>query len=100
MLKISVIEGDTKLLLVLEGKLVAPWTDELETVYQGAIKDVDHRELIVDVRGLTVISTDGEEVLLALMVQGARFRASDLFMKEVLKQLARRAQRNVRTKKA
>jgi len=100
MLKISIIDGETKRQLVLEGKLVAPWTDELKSVCQGAVKDIDHRELVIDVRGLTVISTDGEEVLLGLMVHGARFRGSDVFTKEVLKQLARRAQRNGKPNKA
>jgi anti-anti-sigma regulatory factor len=93
MLKISVIEGETKRQLVLEGKLVAPWTGELTSVFHAVIKDIDHRELVVDVRGLTVISSEGEEVLFALMMQGARFRGSDAFTKELLKQLARRARR-------
>src|ERR1035438_5045246 len=45
---------------VLEGNLVAPWTDELKAVCQGTFKGLDHRELVIDVRGLTVISTDGD----------------------------------------
>ena len=94
------IEGETRRQLVLEGKLVAPWTDELKSVCQGAVDGLDRRELIIDVRGLTVISKDGEEVLLTLMVHGARFRGSDVFTKEVLKQLARRAQRNGKPNKA
>jgi len=100
MLKISIFEGETKRRLVLEGKLVAPWTDELKSVCLCPLKNPDDRELVVDVRGLTVISKDGEDVLLALMVHGAKFRGSDAFTKQVLKQLARQAHRNVQTTKA
>ena len=92
MLRVSIIEKETSLQLLLEGKLVAPWTDELKTFCNGNQGEGRYRELIVDVRGLTVISKEGEDVLLALMLQGARFRGSDVFTKQILKQLAQRAQ--------
>lgn len=94
MLKISIVENETRCLLVLEGKLIAPWTNELRSICQGSASKLDHGEVVIDVRGLTVISADGEDVLFALMVQGARFRGSDVFTKQVLKQLVRRARRN------
>jgi len=89
MLKISTTKSDHKLQLVLEGKLVAPWTEVLKNL--RAEIDRDPRELVIDVRGVTAISIDGEDVLLALMGQGARFRASGVFMKQVLKHLSRRS---------
>ena len=93
MLKISTIESNHKLQLVLEGKLVAPWTDVLKSVGLQTLSDRDHRKLVIDVRGVTAISTEGEDVLLALMDQGARFRASGVFMRQVLKELSRRSRR-------
>jgi anti-anti-sigma regulatory factor len=92
MLRISIVESGTRHQLVLEGKLVPPWTDELKNVCQRNQSDSEHRELVIDVRGLTVLSQEGEELLLALILQGARFRGSDVFTKQILKQLARRAQ--------
>jgi len=89
MLKISTIESDHKRLLVLEGKLVAPWTEVLKSI--GAEIDRDHRELVIDLRGVTAISIDGEDVLLTLMGKGAAFRASGVFVRQVLKQLSRRS---------
>ena len=91
MLKISIIENDHKRQLILEGKLVAPWTNELKKIGQKAAVDRDHRELIIDLRSVTAISADGEDVLLLLMDQGARFRVSGVFMRQVLKQLSRRS---------
>jgi hypothetical protein len=94
MLKISVNDSKTRRLLVLEGKLVAPWANELRSFCQAPGTDPDQTELIIDVGGVTDISVDGEEALLCLMVQGAKFRATGLYMKQVLKQLARRVHRN------
>jgi hypothetical protein len=93
MLKISISENETKRQLVLEGKLVAPWTNELKIIGQRAVVDGDDRELIIDLRSVTAISADGENVLLYLMDQGARFRACGVFMKQVLKNLSRRLRR-------
>jgi hypothetical protein len=94
MLKISIKDSKTRHLLVLEGKLLAPWTNELKCVCQGFTSDLNDRELVIDVRGVTDISTDGEDALLCLMMQGAKFRGPGVFMKQVLKQLARRVPRN------
>jgi hypothetical protein len=92
MLKISIKNGKARRLLVLEGKLVAPWTNELRNVCQGTTNEQDQRELVLDVQGLTDISADGEEVLYCLIVRGAKFRGSGVFMKQVLRQLKQRAQ--------
>jgi len=90
MLKISIIENDRKRQVVLEGKLVAPWTNELKNIGPEATGDRGHRELVIDLRSVTAISADGEDVLLALMDQGARLRASGVFMRQVVKHLSRR----------
>ncbi len=91
MLKISMIENGTKRQLVLEGKLVAPWTNELKNIGQQALFDGDHRELVIDLRSVTALSAEGEDVLAALADQGARFRVSGVFMRQVMKQLSRRS---------
>ena len=94
MLKISIKDSQTKRLLVLEGKIIAPWTHELSKVCQDHTNHVADRELVIDLRGVTDISADGEEALYCLMVQGAKFRGGGVFVKQVLKQLAQRVCRN------
>jgi anti-anti-sigma regulatory factor len=91
MLKISIIENDRKRQVVLEGKLVAPWTNELKNFGEETLSDGDNRELIIDLRSVTALSAEGEDVLLILADQGARFRVSGVFMRQVVKQLARRS---------
>ena len=94
MLKISILDTPNYRRLVIEGKLVAPWASELTSVWRQVAADLNSRELVVDVKGLTTITEDGEIVLLELMKQGARFRSAGVFTKHVLKRLARRIRRN------
>lgn len=95
MLKISLVENRTYCLLVLEGKLIAPWTVELRTACEKARADLRNRELVVDLKHITAISQEGENVLFELMNQEVKFRGRDVFTKQVLRQVARRARRNL-----
>lgn len=94
MLRISIEDRKARRLLVLEGKLIAPWTNELRRIWQALAGDDDDREVVLDVRGVTDISLDGEETLRCLIAEGAKFRGTGVFMKQVLKQLALRARPN------
>lgn len=91
MLKISIRGIKTRRFLILEGRLIAPWANELIAAARQVRADctADH-EVIVDLRGVTHISPEGEEALYHLMVQGIKFRGGGMFIKEVLKQLAKR----------
>src|ERR1700758_1129638 len=99
MLRISIVERRNQRRLVLEGKLVAPWADELKSAYEKAKANLNGRELVIDVKCLTAINADGENVLLDLLKQGASFRSAGLFAKHVLKRLAVKNRRNVQKEK-
>jgi hypothetical protein len=99
MLRISIIDRGKQRRLVVEGKLIAPWAAELKSVWREATADLNGRELVIDVKGLTAITEDGENVLLELMKEGARFRSAGVFTKQVLKRLARKIRRNVQESK-
>jgi hypothetical protein len=96
MLKISTIESPSQYRLVLEGKLLAPWADELKTACERARAELLGRKLVVDMRYLIGISQEGENVLLALMDDGVILRGCGVFTKHILKQLAQRKRRNYR----
>jgi len=95
MLKISIIESPSQCRLVLEGKLIAPWAHELKTECAKARQELLGRELIVDMRNLTTIGQEGENVLLELMNDGVKIRGCGVFTKQVLKQLARRTRKDL-----
>jgi len=88
-LKISVIDTRTQRRLVLEGKLLGPWTEELRTAGRSAVVGRADRDLVIDMRNVTAIGGDGEAALLELMLQGASFRCCGLFTKQLVKRLAR-----------
>ena len=94
MLKISLVENRTRCLLVLEGKIIAPWAAELRTACEKVRADLRDRELVVDMKHITVISQEGENVLLNLLNEGVKFRCHDVFTKLVLKQVTRRTSKN------
>jgi hypothetical protein len=95
MLKISILETQSRRRLVVEGKLVAPWAAELASVWHKAKADPNGPEVVIFVKCLTAITEDGENVLLELMKEGARFHSSGTFARQVLKRLAHEIRGNV-----
>ena len=93
MLKITVVDGQRRRRLVVEGRLVAPWTAELASACQAAKSDLQNRKLVVDLRNLTAISPEGEDLLLQLMREKVKL-VSGVYLKEVLRQLVRKTRRN------
>ncbi|HTB13139.1 MAG TPA: hypothetical protein VK752_16265 [Bryobacteraceae bacterium] len=93
MLKITVIEDQRQRRVIVEGKLIAPWAAELTSAYQIAGTDLQNRELIIDLRSVTAISTEGETVLLQLIRGKAKFLCG-VYMKEVVAHLARKTGEN------
>jgi hypothetical protein len=91
MMKISLVDGPTQRRLIVEGKLITPWTAELRSACENARVDLGGRELVVEMKHITTISQEGENVILELINGGIRFRGQGVFTKRVLKQLTRRA---------
>ena len=73
--------------MILEGKLIAPWTTELQRACDEARQSLLGREIGLDLKNLTVISQEGENLLAALMKEGIKVRACCVFAKEVLRKL-------------
>jgi len=94
MLKISVVDSRTERRLVLEGKLIAPWVAELRTAWKAANGEITGRQLVVDLKNICVISQEGENALLELMSEGAKFRCSGVVAKHVIQELRRTIKRN------
>ena len=89
MLRISIVEGPRRRRLIVEGKLIAPWAEELRRAYETSIADLHGRELIVDLKRVTASSPDGDNVLLQLINEKVKFECG-VFMNEVLRQLCKR----------
>ena len=92
-LKISVHDSQKLRRLVLEGKAMEPWIEELGAAWSAASSGLRGRRLEVDVRNVTAISEKGEGALMELMKKGARFRCSGVLMKHVIRDLLQRLAR-------
>ena len=83
---------------MLEGTLSAPWTEELSTAWARASADLQNRKLIVDLKNVTAITQEGENTLLKLMNEGAKFRSRGVLTKHVLRELSRKHRRDASRK--
>src|SRR5882724_792734 len=95
MLKISTIDTRSDRRLVVEGKLVQPWIGELRRTWRSASQDLQGRRLVIDLSNATVIGQEGQDALLELMKEGAKFSCCGVLTKYVVKQLARRCHARV-----
>jgi len=95
MLKISTVESPREVRLVVEGKLESPWVGELKHACEKAEADLRGRELVVEIGYVIAISLEGETVLLDLMKQRVKVCSRGAFTKHVLKDIAKRARRDL-----
>ena len=96
LLKISLVDSPRQRRLVVEGKLIAPWAGELRSACEIARADLNGRELVVELKHLTAISQEGENVLGELITKKVRLRGNGIFTKQLLKQLGRKVRRSLR----
>jgi hypothetical protein len=95
MLKISLMDSSSQRRVIVEGKLIAPWAAELRNACQQASADLRGRELIVEMKHITTISREGENVILDVINSGIKVLGNGMFTEYVVKELTRRASRNL-----
>ncbi|HET6933485.1 MAG TPA: hypothetical protein VFI72_01520 [Candidatus Angelobacter sp.] len=97
MLKITTTENGDQRTLVLEGKLVDPWVTELKKSWSEMQLQKQPGEVLVDLRDVTVISQQGENLLRQMMSEGARVNCCrGVLTRHVVKQLERRREEQCR----
>lgn len=93
MLRISVEENQDALSLIVEGRLVGPWVDELKKLCQEHHAPNRGMQTTVDLCGLTAMDTRGQALLDDLLHRGATLRCSDVMNQYLVEQMARPAER-------
>jgi hypothetical protein len=88
-LRISIERDPSTLSLVLEGRLVGPWVDELRRI--SAIHITRNVPLTVDLEGLTAMDARGQALLDELRRDGATLRCSDVMNQYLVELMARPA---------
>jgi hypothetical protein len=56
MLKISLVDNARQRRVIVEGKLIAPWTSELRNACQEASVDLHGRELVIEMKHISTIA--------------------------------------------
>jgi hypothetical protein len=90
MLKISTIDTQSGRELILEGRLMDAWVDELRKSWEASCQSFGPHKVVLNLKGVTAISQAGEDALLEIMRQGARFTCRDVYVKYVLDDLKSR----------
>ena len=93
MLRISIADTPSRRTLVVEGDLSGSWVDELGTSWRNAGRGLDGRKLVIDLRACPSLAAKEKQRISDLMKKGAKFTCGGVLTRHVLKQLARKKQR-------
>lgn len=88
MLRITSHDTGRILTLQLEGRLAAPWLEELEKCWNEAVNGRRRSVLRVDLTGVTSIDARGKACLKAIRQEGAEFIAADCLMKAIVAEIS------------
>ena len=88
MLRISMTEDMLEQRWVLQGRLTASFLEELIASWRAMQDCRPPLNCIVDLDEVTCIDKEGEQVLLMMIRDGARFVASGLYTKHLLESFA------------
>ncbi len=91
MLRITIADTAMEERWTLQGRLVSPWVNELKASWKKAHTPTQGRRCIVNLDEVTFIDKSGERVLRSMSKQGARFVASDVYVRYVLDRLRRKS---------
>ena len=82
MLKITIQEGANAIELKLEGRIVGPWVAEFAQAWRSLAPSLDGKKLLVDLRGVTYVDSEGRDVLAQIYRQThAQFTADTPLIK-------------------
>jgi hypothetical protein len=90
MLRITVTENTSEQRWVLQGRLTGSSIAELITNWRTNRRCTPTQSCVVDLNEVTSIDKDGEQVILMMIKDGAKFVASGLYTKHLLESLSAR----------
>lgn len=90
MFRITVEECPTEEKWILQGQLIGDFASELNANWQSAQARDSDQVRVVDLSDVTVIDKNGQEVLLAMIRQGARCVATGVYTSHLLEELKSR----------
>ena len=87
MLRISVVTGIQGTTLTLEGRLTAPWVDELAACWSTAMTARDARAIFVRLDAVTFVDEAGKALLRTMHEHGTTLEASGCMTRATLDEI-------------
>jgi hypothetical protein len=94
MLRISFSDSAGDQRWSLCGRLAGPWVNELRACWQYAQNQASRSHSVMDLRDVTFVDADGEQLLSEMRGAGVEFVASGVEMKHLLENLNTNNERN------
>lgn len=88
-LRITIHEEADNVRLKLEGRIVGPWTAELDRTWHSLVPSLDDKKLSVDLRGVSYIDREGRGILAKIYRQTHAQFETDTPLTEYFAQEAR-----------
>lgn len=88
MLRITTEAASEQTVLRVEGKLVPPWVEELEKSWRQRVESA--KTLVIDLRAVTFVGTEGRQLLERIYRSGAKLVASGITMNAMLEEMETR----------
>jgi ABC-type transporter Mla MlaB component len=88
MLRITMIENASEQRWVLQGRLTVDFIGELMSNWRANRDHPSNQRCVVDLNEVTSIDKDGEQVLLMMIRDGAKFVATGLYTTHLLESLS------------
>jgi len=92
MFRITVVESPSEEKWILQGQLVGEFASELSENWRASLDQGSNRLRVVDLSDVTSIDKSGEEILLKMLCQQAKFVASGIYTRHLLEELQARVQ--------
>lgn len=90
MFRITVVEGPSEEKWILQGQLTGEFASELNATWRESLERCSDRLRVVDLSDVILIDKMGEDVLLKMLRQRAKFVASGVYTKHLLEELQER----------
>ena len=97
MFRITVVESLTEEKWILQGQLTGEFASELSANWHQSQDRCSGRPRVVDLSDVTVIDKTGEEILIKMIHQQARFIATGLYTRHLLEALKGRTEGSLKT---
>lgn len=100
MLRVTIHDSASELRLHLEGRLAGPWVQEAALCWKAAQSTISGRRVLVDLRSVDFVDSDGEQLLVSMCRSGVQLQAASPMMTHLIEEVAAAAQESASLKES